>query len=97
MERKDIILNEQNDLKIVNGDFVIGDSDQQNVKAIVGMHKGEFKEHPLVGFGADTYLKQTALNSARFLRDLKVQLANDGYHNAQININENLKNLEIDL
>lgn len=95
--RKDIILDENNDLEIVNGDFVIDQSDQQHVKGIVSFQKGALKEFPLVGFGVETYLKQTTLNKLKFMRDLKVQLANDNYPNAQIKINNTLKNLEIDL
>lgn len=95
--RKDFLLNQQNDLEIENGDFVIGQSDQQHVQSIVTMHQGEMKEWPLVGFGAEKYLKQTTLNKMKFLRDLKVQLANDNYANAQVKIDNTLKNLEIDL
>lgn len=95
--RKDIALDQNNDLKIVNGDFAITSSDQQHVQIITSAHQGEFKEWPLVGFGASAYLKQSTLNAVKFVRDLKVQLANDGYSNAKIHTDPTLKTLEIDL
>ena len=41
----------ENDLKIENGDFVIGASDLQHVALIVLADKGHFKQHPLLGAG----------------------------------------------
>ncbi|MDC9722360.1 MAG: hypothetical protein PSN34_06255 [Urechidicola sp.] len=75
--RTDFLL-EDNDIKIENGDFAIGQSDQQNVEQIFIASPGEFKEFPLVGFAAVKYLKGVA-NKSAFKRNLKVQLQNDGY------------------
>lgn len=46
---KDIILGEDGDLLIVNGDFAIGDSLTQDVSRILIMNKGELKSDPLLG------------------------------------------------
>lgn len=94
---KDILLNNANDdLLIENGDFVIGDSDKQNVKLIVDSFKGEFKEFPLVGFGAIGYVK-TNTSEMKFKRDLKIQLENDNYLNPKIDVSEGFEKLKIEI
>lgn len=95
--RKDIALDSNGDLEISNGDFVIQQSDQQHVQDIFKAHKGEYKEWPLVGFGASGYLKKTTLSKAEFLRNLKVQLRYDGYESPKIIINETIEQLTIEV
>lgn len=46
---KDILLDENGDLAIANGDFVIGDSIDQEVAALLQLNKGELKEFPILG------------------------------------------------
>ena len=74
----DILLTDELDLKIENGDFAIGRADQQNVQIIFLAHPGEIKEWPMLGFGASKYLK-TNVTQAKFYRNLKMQLKYDGY------------------
>lgn len=95
--RNDILLNEQNELLIVDGDFVTGQSDQQHVKCIVEAFKGEFKSNLLVGFGAINYLKRDEKIESEFRRDLKIQLENDGYIDAEIDLTEGFGKLKINI
>ncbi|MFL0134697.1 hypothetical protein, partial [Tenacibaculum maritimum] len=78
---KDFLLDEDGDLKIENGDFVIGNCDQQDVEILIVSHKGAFKEFPLVGFGAINYIKRE-VSKVEFKRDLKVQLEYIGFINS---------------
>lgn len=39
------------DLRIANGDFVIGDSDQQHIRHVVQAQRGQFYESPTIGVG----------------------------------------------
>ncbi|MEE9408122.1 MAG: hypothetical protein V3V28_08615 [Polaribacter sp.] len=91
---KDIALDENGDLKIVDGDFVIEESDQQHVIDVFNSSAGEFKEFPLVGFGAIKYLKGIKKEN-EFKRDLIVQLQNVGYENPTIDLSEGFENLNI--
>ena len=45
----DILLDDDGDLAIVNGDFVIGESLDQEVAAILQLNKGDLKEFPVLG------------------------------------------------
>ncbi len=93
---KDIALDEDGDLKIVDGDLVIEESDQQHVMDIFNSFQGEFKEFPLVGFGATKYVKGIASES-EFKRNLKVQLENDVFVNPKINLSEGYEKLKIEV
>ncbi len=77
MQTKDFLLEKTDkgnyDLIIRNGDFVIGNSDEQHIATVVMAQKGEFKEFPALGFGAAHYLKNK-ISKIEFKRDLKIQL-----------------------
>ena len=46
---KDILLDDNNDLKILNGDFDFGDSEMQEVGLILQSTQGEWKMTPTLG------------------------------------------------
>jgi hypothetical protein len=48
---KDILLNTENELQIANGDFVVGESLNQQVGLLLLLNKGELKQYPLTGVG----------------------------------------------
>ncbi len=95
--RQDILVDDNNDLQVADGDFVTGQSDQQHVQHIVEAQKGEYKNDPLVGFGIINYLKRDEKILSEFKRDLKIQLENDDYKNPEIDISEGFQNLEINV
>lgn len=88
--RTDILLDEAYDLKIENGDFLIGDSDMQHVDHILLAHPGEYKEYPQVGVGLSKYVKTTGKEQS-LKRSIRVQLNYDGYKNPRIKLSDNLK------
>lgn len=45
----DLLLNDENDIQIANGDFVIGESLTQEVALILKSSQGEWKSDPLTG------------------------------------------------
>ena len=92
----DILLDDTGDLLIENGDFVVGDSNQQHVESILLSQKGEFKEFPLVGFGIVNYIKSDT-PEVKFKRDLKIQLEYDGFNNAKIDLSNGFENLKIEI
>ena len=46
---KDYLLTPEGDLAIENGDFVIGESQTQEVGGVLQMNQGELKEDPILG------------------------------------------------
>jgi hypothetical protein len=97
MARQDIILNDSNDdLQIVNGDFVIAESNNQHAAIIFDAMKGEIRENPSLGFGAKHYLKSN-LKEVELKRALRVELQRDGYVNVNIGLDNKTGILTIDV
>lgn len=95
--RNDILRNEDTgNLICENGDFGIGQSDQQHIMDMLDLQKGELKEFPLAGFGAINYIKKT-ITEDEFKRDLKLQLNYDGYVNPIIDTSNGIQNLNIEI
>ncbi len=73
---KDLLLTDDNDIAIVNGDFVVGDSDNQHQKLILSTNKGDWKEFPVLGVGIEDILSDDEYISV--LIETKKQLQYDG-------------------
>jgi len=73
---EDFKLDENNDLKIINGDFVIAESTLQHQEHILIAHKGEYKKHPEIGVGiSDALLDE---NPRRVLTQIRRNYEYDG-------------------
>ena len=97
MARQDILLDNDNELNVVNGDFEIGDSDNQHAAIIFEAQKGEIRSSPELGFGASKYIKKSGEKVRNFMRNLKVELDKDGYNDADINVDFELNKLTIEV
>ena len=95
--RADILTDENDDLLIIDGQLVIGESDEQHVRHIVLSTQGDFKEHPLMGFGLSRYLKTPVLETEKFKRELAVQLKADGYTNPDIDLTEGIEKFTVNV
>lgn len=73
---QDILLDNDNDLEIVKGDFDAGLSDYQQQKLIVTTHKGEWKQYPEVGAGIIQMIADD--RHTEMLIEIKKQLEYDG-------------------
>lgn len=73
MDIRDILFSfDTDDLRIENGDFVIGNSDQQNIRNIVQSQRGQFYQTPLIGVGI-----LDEMNSASTVQNLKNKIKNN--------------------
>ena len=79
----DLMLDEEGDLLIENGDFVIGESTQQNIGLILISEKGEWRHAPFVGAGLRSAIEDEA-EPAELIQEIKKQLELDGLQNVQI-------------
>lgn len=80
MDNKDIILDDNNEIKMLNGDLVIDDATQQNIAIILLSNQGDFKQHPLTGIGIMRYLNSpiNATLKAKLYREIKLQFEDNG-------------------
>ena len=89
----DILLEENGDLSIKNGDFDIGFSDNQHQEHILLANKGEFKEFPEIGVGIAAMLSDDDYTD--MLIEIKKNLEYDGMKIKNVKFDET-GNLDID-
>jgi len=78
MNAQDYLLDDDGDLKIVNGDFAVGGSDQQHIYDILISESGYWKEFPALGAGISKLLKGTVVPTMVEAL-IKANLESDGY------------------
>lgn len=72
----DILLDDNNDIKILNGDFDIGESEMQEVALILQSAQGEWKESPLLGPNLYKFIN-SKVTKTEFEREIALHLAID--------------------
>lgn len=83
---KDILVDENNELKIINGDFSIGDSASQSVEQILISRRGDWKESPQVG--CDIQRSKNGVIGRFLERNIRVQLEADGFSVEKLRVTE---------
>lgn len=75
-KHNDILLDEDNDLLIVNGDFVLGESEEQDIKMILQAVKNDYKQFPELGVNLVEHIESSG-NSLKLKQDIKINLRMD--------------------
>ncbi|MHA3045993.1 oxidase [Riemerella anatipestifer] len=86
---QDILLNDDNDLEIKDGDFLVGFSNKQHQKHILMANKGEYKEFPEVGVGIIQMIADDRYTE--LLIETKKQLEYDGMQIKDVSLQPNGK------
>jgi len=89
---KDIMIDDDADLVIKNGDFYVADSDQQHVTLIINTSPGHWKKFPTCGVGIINYLASSG-KGAELKRSINVQLDADGYKVNRVELSESTDGL----
>lgn len=77
MAFQDITLDDDLDLQIVDGDFRITNTIEQEILLLINATPGSFKQFPLAGVGIVDFLASSGQQGA-IRRNIKVQLEADG-------------------
>ena len=103
---KGIVL-ENDDLKInvvrdsnglITSGVVIDDITFQRCDLIIKAQKGEFKEHPTLGFGIESYLRSPLTVKQEFINNMQTELKSDGFAGAKVIVNQNdLSDFQIEI
>jgi hypothetical protein len=88
-KRTDILLDENGNYRVENGDFVVGESDDQHVELLLVSTKGSFREYPTLGTGIVNWVKKQNIDLNGLEREIKVNLQADGYKAGNLNIAAN--------
>jgi hypothetical protein len=91
--RKDIILDNNFDLMISNGDFYISNSDQQNIELILLSYPGQWKQFPLLGAAIQGDINGPFNDQMK--NRIKKQLISDGYGNVDFLFDIQTSNIKI--
>jgi len=75
---RDILTDATGDLQIANGDFVVGNSDQQHILDLLNGDVGHYKQFSLCCVGVHKYLNG-ASTSIEINADIRAKLSEDGY------------------
>jgi len=87
--RTDIMLDDDGDLAVsADGDFVVGNSDEQNIELLLVATPGQFKQYPSLGIGLQYELKKQDNNAASIKRRAQVNLTADGYKLKDISLDK---------
>jgi len=88
MARQDILLDDDNNWKVENGDFVVGLSDEQHVGLLMVSAKGSYREAPAIGVDLTKWIGKQNNNISGLEREIMVQLEADGYKVTELKIDE---------
>jgi hypothetical protein len=77
---------------LITGGLHIGDTKWQNVALLMGIHKGEIKDAPLVGVGLEDFLNDEDYRSAR--REIISQLEREGMRIKRLKIGDGVFDLD---
>jgi hypothetical protein len=84
-DRQDILLNEEGDLLINNGDLVVKPSDQQHIEHLLTAKPGDLKFTPILG--ADIMQSKNGKLTQSDITRVRKHLGMDGYRNMRIALN----------
>ena len=73
---KGILLNEDRDLRVENGEVVVGDIGGQNLEMLIVSEKGEIREAPLRGVGIRRFIDDE--DPATLLQAIRNEVAVEG-------------------
>lgn len=73
---RDILVDDDNDLWVKNGDFVVGESTRQHQAHLLVAQKGEYRQSPASGVGIGDYLSDEDL--AELGSEIQKQFESDG-------------------
>lgn len=91
----DLLVDQDDDLMIVNGDLAIGDSSATDVNLLMYSFKGEWKQHPVTGVEAITYVKKRN-GLDRLKKEARQQLSQNNFKNISIQKNGEELNVNAD-
>jgi len=85
-EHFDILLDNNGDEVIANGDFVLGDGQLDDCKIIFKLTTGSFKNDPILGPNLQKMINSTNVGVSEMKKALKLHLRRDGKEPTKLDI-----------
>lgn len=84
----DILITNEGEIKIENGDFVVDNSTLQHQALILITNPGEFKESPMLGVGIENYILDSDMIGCEF--EAQLQFTMDGMKVKNLNFKNDI-------
>ena len=93
----DIKLDEDGDLLIEDGDFVLHESDEAHIEHILISNKGTWRQFPAIGVGLRSFLSGplTRVIKNGLAKLIRVNLTFDGFKIRKLNV-DNIEDVKLD-
>ena len=82
----DLLLNENGDLFIINGNLIVAESTIQHQRLLLETTKGDWRENPLAGVGAAGFLKDDL--QGELFSEIKKEFEKDGMQVTNITLDD---------
>jgi len=94
----DILTDDNGELRIANGDFVVGASDDQHMQHMLWANQGSYKQSPKMGIGIFSMLNNSrgAADMNALRKRIVINAAADGMIINKLDLGD-LTNMEIDV
>ena len=91
MESTDVLFDLDNEtIRIENGDFVVGKSDQQHVQHLLKAEPGQYYHAPTLGIGINNQLN-ASLDANEISQQIRVGLEADNYNVREIVVTDDFE------
>ncbi len=96
-KRYDIILIDDFDLQVKDGDFVVSEADAQHIQLMALTKPGDWRHIPELGLDAYKFVKgpESKEQHDKLVKGLKVLLKLDGYREEKIDLTEGIQKIKI--
>jgi len=91
----DLVIKVKRENGVIVSGLAVGETDYQNIDFLVTSNKGDFKEYPILGVGAERFLKSVG-KQGELRREIAIQLEADGYKTTDIMVS-NTGEIEINV
>lgn len=92
----DLRMDDDLQIDTTTGDFLINDSTNQDIYAILKAQKGQFYASPLVGVGADNYIN-SSIDVRAIRQEVRSQLEYDGFKVEKLDILNTVDSFDINV
>lgn len=95
MEAYDLLLDDDGDFLIQNGDLVIGPSNEELLNSLFLSHFNEWKNNPSVGINIENYLNGDITQSLILQQNMRTEMVADGFVVQDLKVDSDLTSINI--
>lgn len=91
----DLLLDDDDDFLIINGDLQIGNSNEELLNSLFLSHLNEWKNNPSVGINIENYLNGDITQSLILQQNIRTEMVADGFVVQDLKVDSDLTSINI--